>query len=327
MGETTLERARGGDERAFQELVEPFRRELQVHCYRMLGSVADAEDAVQETMMAAWRGIRGFEGRSTFRSWLYRIATNRSLNALRAASRRPRSADALRGAPAGPTGRVEPTWLEPFPDMFLEGVPDDAPGPEARIEQADSVKLAFVAALQRLSPLQRAVLVLRDVLGYRAAEVAEQLETSESAVNSALKRARAAIRADHDVRDLATDDQFEVADRFARGLQDGDLDSVIELLGDDVRLTMPPDPAIYRGRAAVAGFLRERCTGAGIRLVPTRANGQPAFGWYVRDRRSAIAHAHGLVVLTIADSRVSAMTRFFDSSTYPYFGLPKNLPE
>src|SRR5690349_16177548 len=193
MSDATLERARGGDEAAFRALTDPHRPELQLHCYRILGSVQDAEDMVQETMLAAWRGLGGFEGRASLRSWLYRIATNRCLNALR--DRRSRDmADPIAGAPE-PSRRAEPIWLQPYPDALLEGLPDRAPGPDARYETKEAIGLAFVAGLQRLSPQQRAVLVLRDVLGYRAAEVAAMLETTEAAVNSALQRARAALEA------------------------------------------------------------------------------------------------------------------------------------
>jgi RNA polymerase sigma-70 factor (TIGR02960 family) len=191
-----LSRARAGDGEAFRELTESHRRELQVHCYRMLGSVADAEDAVQETMLAAWQGIGGFaEERASLRTWLYKIATNRCLNARRAASRRPaKEWDMSRFEPLVPTARDEPVWLQPFPDALLEGAVDVPPGPEARYEQSEAISLAFVTALQLLPPRQVAVLILRDVLGFRASEVAGMLEVTPESVNSALKRARASLQ-------------------------------------------------------------------------------------------------------------------------------------
>src|SRR6516162_8722681 len=188
VSEGLLSRARAGDLDAFGELVEPHRRELQVHCYRILGSVPDAEDMVQETLLAAWRGLEEFEGRSSVRAWLYRIATNRALDALRANRRRPEDLRRMTNAPE-PTRRTDPIWLEPYPDVLLEGIPDEAPGPEARYETKEAVALAFIAGLQHLPPRQRAVLVLRDVLGFHAAEAAEMLEVSAASVNSLLRRA------------------------------------------------------------------------------------------------------------------------------------------
>jgi RNA polymerase sigma-70 factor (TIGR02960 family) len=190
-----IERAHAGDGEAFQELIEPYRRELQVHCYRMLGSLQDAEDALQETLVAAWQGLGGFEERSSIRTWLYRIATNRCLNARRAAGRRPaKEWNIAEYQPPEPTGLNEIVWLEPFPDALLEGVMDVPLGPEARYEQAESMSLAFVTALQVLPPRQLAVLVLRDVLGFQANEVAEMLDSTVDSVNSLLKRARAGLQ-------------------------------------------------------------------------------------------------------------------------------------
>jgi RNA polymerase sigma-70 factor (TIGR02960 family) len=194
LGEAALARARAGDEEAFRELTEPHRRELQLHCYRILGSVHDAEDMVQETLLAAWRSLEAFEGRASVRSWLYRIATNRCLNALRGRSRRPREIPAM-AEPLEPTRRIEPVWLEPYPDALLESVPDRAPGPAARYEARESIELSFIVALQHLPPRQRAALVLGDVLGFRTAEVAEMLDTGEASVKGALQRARATLRA------------------------------------------------------------------------------------------------------------------------------------
>jgi RNA polymerase sigma-70 factor (TIGR02960 family) len=194
LGEAALPRARAGDDDAFRELTDPHRRELQVHCYRILGSVQDAEDLVQETLLAAWRGLEAFEGRSSVRAWLYRIATNRGLNALRDRARRPREVQAM-VEPPEPTRRTEPTWLEPYPHVLLEDIPDRSPGPEARYEAREAVELAFISALHNLPPRQRAAVVLRDVLGFRTAEVADMLDTGEAAVKGALQRARATVAA------------------------------------------------------------------------------------------------------------------------------------
>ena len=193
LADATLARARAGDEEAFRELTEPHRRELQLHCYRILGSLQDAEDLVQETLLAAWRGLDHFEARASVRSWLYRIATNRCLNALRARSRRPREVPAMADA-LQPTRLTEPIWLEPYPDVLLEEIPDHSPGPAVRYEARESIELAFIVALQNLPPRQRAVLVLRDVLGFHTAEVADMLDTGEASVKGALQRARATLR-------------------------------------------------------------------------------------------------------------------------------------
>jgi RNA polymerase sigma-70 factor (TIGR02960 family) len=330
MRETTIGRARAGDEQAFRELTDPYRRELQLHCYRILGSLQDAEDLLQETLLAAWRGLDQFEGRSSLRAWLYRIATNRCLNALRDSSRR--SLDARRDLPS-PTRMSEPLWLEPYPDVLIEGVADDAPGPEARYETKEAVALAFVSGLQHLPPRQRAVLVLRDVLGFRAAEVADMLDTSEASVNSALQRARAT----HDARLPATRDRAPLprsaSERgllasFAEAFEDGDIGRVVQLLTDDALLTMPPQPVEYQGHEAIAAFLDDRYAthrGRRVRLVPTRANSQPAFGHYIDDTQAPIGRYYGIIVLTLEGDRISAITRFGDSGFLPAFGLPRVL--
>src|SRR3954452_19270205 len=234
------------DEAAFQELVDPYRRELQVHCYRILGSLQDAEDAVQETLLSAWRGLAGFEERASLRAWLYRIATNRCLNALRDSGRRTLMAAGAPPAPPDPPRLAEPIWLQPFPDELLEGLPDRAAGPDARYETKEAIGLAFVSGLQRMPPIQRAVLVLRDVLGYRAAEVATMLETSEPAVNSALQRARAALAAapERPVGGTVPDSpaQRRLLDRFAEAFEVGDVDTVLALLSEDAWIRMPPEP-------------------------------------------------------------------------------------
>jgi RNA polymerase sigma-70 factor (TIGR02960 family) len=250
--ERTLSRARAGDEEAFRELIDPCQGELQLHCYRILGSVQDAEDVLQETLLAAWRGLELFDGRSSLRTWLYRIATNRCLNALRDKGRRPREVEAI-AEPPEPTRRSEPMWLEPYPDALLEAVADTSLGPEARYELREAVSLAFVAALQHLPPRQRAVLVLRDVLGFRALEVADMLESSEAALKGALQRARTTLKTRLPARDReraplpCSPRERELVGRFADAVQSGDVDGVVSLLTDDAWLTMPPQPFEYQG--------------------------------------------------------------------------------
>ena len=332
MTEATLSRARAGDEQAFRELTEPYRRELQVHCYRILGSLQDAEDLLQETLLAAWTGLEKFEGRSSLRAWLYRIATNRCLNALRDGQRRPVS-----GRPdlPQPTRMTEPLWLEPYPDVLLEGIADLAPGPESRYETKESIALAFVTGLQHLAPRQRAVLVLRDVLGFSAAEVAGMLDTTEVSVNSALQRARATL----DARLPARRDRValpssarerELLGRFVEAFESSDVSGLVALLTDDALLTMPPQPVEYQGHRAIGEFLADRfATHAGRRvwLVPTRANCQPAFGHYIEDAHAPIGRFFGLLVLTLEGDRIAGLTRFGDSAILPDFGLPRTLPE
>jgi RNA polymerase sigma-70 factor (TIGR02960 family) len=327
----TLARARAGDEDAFRELTDPYRRELQLHVYRIVGSTQDAEDLLQETLLAAWRGLEQFEGRASVRAWLYRIATNRSLDALRSSRRRPDDRPA-RQLPE-PTRWSEPVWLEPYPDVLLDGVPDEAPGPEARYETKEAIALAFIVGLQHLPPQQRAVLVLRDVLGYRAAEVAEMLETSEASVNSLLRRARAAFesRLPTTGRERAplpsSRLEREIVGRFAEHVETGDIDGMVALLTDDAWLTMPPLPHAYQGRGAIGAFLRgtEERRGAPLRLVATRANTQPAFGCYFPAPETEIARAVALFVLTLDGEQISAITWFADSSVFPAFGLPRTL--
>ncbi len=329
-----LSRARAGDGEAFRELAESHRRELQVHCYRMLGSFADAEDAVQETMLAAWQGIGGFtEERASLRTWLYKIATSRCLNARRAASRRPaREWDMSQFEPPLPTPRDEAAWLQPFPDAFLEGAVGQPLGPEARYEQSEAISLAFVAVLQLLPPRQVAVLILRDVLGFHASEVAEMLEVTIPSVNSALQRARASLQrrqqpaAGHQPPPAAgSPAEDAIVARFARAWQAADLDALVALLTDDVFIAMPPEPFGYEGRDAAARYwARQFGAGRRLDLVPTRANGQPAFAAYLRVP-AGIRHATGFYVLTLAGDRICAMTRF-EASVLPWFGLPRSLP-
>ncbi len=304
MSADLLTRARAGDGEAFGELVEPYRRELQVHCYRILGSAQDAEDAVQETLVAAWRGLGGFEGRASVRTWLYRVATSRCLHALRSASRRPPMSWPDLVLPE-PTRAGEVAWLEPYPDVLLEGLADLAPGPEARYEAREAISLAFVTALQLLPPRQRAVLILRDVLGFRAAEVAGMLDPPPPPGSAP---------------------EQELAARLARAFESSDVQGVVCLLTHDAWVRMPPLPMEYQGRELAARFFAWAFhDGRRFRLIPTRANGQPAFGLYLRDPHAAIAHANGLLVLTLAGPQISAITRF-EPGILPQFGLPRTLP-
>jgi RNA polymerase sigma-70 factor (ECF subfamily) len=327
-----IDRARVGDEQAFGELIGPHQRELQVHCYRILGSALDAEDALQETLLAAWRGLTGFEGRSSVRAWLHRIAVNGCLNALRDRSRRPREVPMI-AEPPQPTRLADPVWVDPYPDVLLDGLPDAAPGPEARYDTKEAVELAFVTALQHLPPRQRAVLVLRDVLGYPAAEAAGMLGTTEASVKGALQRARAALQAQLPAgRGSApapgSPRERQLAGRFAAAVEAGDIDAVLTLLTGDAWLTMPPEPYQYQGPAAIAAFLRHRAAlrGAPLQLVPTRANTQPAFGCYLPCAHTPLARPYGMIVLTLRGDQISAITWFSDSSVYPCFGLPRALP-
>ena len=325
--------ARAGDEDAFRELTDPYRRELQLHCYRILGSLQDAEDLLQETLLAAWRGLEHFEGRASLRAWLYRIATNRCLNMLRDRGRRPQEAP-LMADPPEPTRRTDPIWLEPYPDALFEGVADTSSAPEARYEMREAVGLAFVAALQQLPPRQRAVLVLHDVLGFKNAEVADMLETSHASVKGALQRARATLRAqpypaDRDRAPLPNSArERELVGRFTDAVERGDTDDVVALLTDDALLTMPPQPLEYQGHKAIATFLSHRAElrGAPLRVVPTRANNQPAFGCYLPDAHAAIARPYGLIVLTLEGDAVAAITWFSDTGVFRHFGLPRTLP-
>jgi RNA polymerase sigma-70 factor (TIGR02960 family) len=328
-----MSRARAGDGGAFRELTEPYRRELHVHCYRMLGSFEDAEDAVQDTLLSAWKGFRGFEGRASLRTWLYRIATNRCLDARRSASRRQaKEWNVPNVEPPEPTRLGEVMWLEPYPDSLLEGIIDMPLGPEARYEQTETISLAFVTALQVLPPRQLAVLILRDVLGFHANEVADMLDSTVESVTSALKRARASLRR----RQATTGDrepppapgspaEQAIVTKFARAWESADVDALVTLLTDDAFVSMPPIPFEYEGRDIVARFCAS-LFGAGRRfdLVPTRANGQPAFGAYLR-AHDGISHGMGLFVLTLAGDRISAMTRF-ENTVLPSFGLPRSLP-
>ncbi len=326
-----ISRAKAGDGDAFRVLAEPHRRELHVHCYRMLGSFQDAEDALQDTLLAAWQNFAGFEGRSSLRTWLYQIATNRCLNARRAIRRRPAKAWDVPGVlPPAPTRFGEVRWLQPYPDSMLDDPAAIALGPEARYELAESVSLAFITALQTLPPRQLAVLVLRDVLGFRANEVADMLGATVESVTSALKRARAGLlrRAPETERSpcsagLASENA--VVASFVRAWESADVDALVALLTDDVFMSMPPIPFEYVGRDAVARF-SESIFSAGRRfdLVPTRANGQPAFGAFVRVADGTSVGA-GVYVLALRGDRICGLTRF-ESSVIASFGLPTSRP-
>jgi RNA polymerase sigma-70 factor (TIGR02960 family) len=337
--QSTLQRARDGDEVAFRDLTEPYRRELLVHCYRILGSLTDAEDVLQETLLAAWRGLAGFQQRASVRSWLYRIATNRCLNAIRDAGRRVPTETALPFPLPEPTRRDQVGWLQPLPDSLLAGVPDTAPGPEARYQTTEAVELAFVTALQRMPPRQAATLLLRDVLGFTADETAGVLGTSATAVKGTLQRARAALdqrrdpnhRAtnhrgtDHQPHRSAVAEDRELGRRFAAAFTAADVEGVVALLTDDAWLSMPPTPHEYQGHDAIRAFLTAAFGHLGDRrmhLIATRANNQPAFGGYL----AGLDRPVGLFVLTTAGDRIRAVTRFRLGVRYARFGLPDRLP-
>jgi len=325
-------RARAGDSSAFAELVEQHRRELEVHCYRLLGSAQDAEDAVQETFLAAWQHMAAFEVRASVRTWLYRIATNWCLGALRSARRRPpREVFVPKPPSPAPTSPSEVIWLEPYPDVLLDGLPDEMPGPAARYQAREAMSLDFVTALQLLPPRQRVVLVLRDVLGYRAREVASMLETTEESVTSALRHARANLQ-----RRLprpagpapAPGSQAEqaIVARLTTAYETGDVSALVSLLAEDVTITTPLADGQYVGTAAARRLFEAAVfpPGRTYRLIPTRANGQPAFGVYVRDPATGVFHVNGMLILTLAGDRIRAMTRF-DNTLIPRFGLPRRL--
>jgi RNA polymerase sigma-70 factor (TIGR02960 family) len=334
-----LARAQAGDGEAFAQLVGPYRRELQVYCYRFFGSVADAEDALQDTLVSAWQGLAGFEGRASLRTWLYRVASSRCVDALRSARRRPPVSEPpaqMQGLEAPePTRLGELLWLEPYPDALLEGLADTAPGPEARYETMESVSLAFITALQLLPPRQRAAVILRDVLGFHTSEAARILDASEESVTSALKRARATLErhqrsaaSREPAPPLGSAAEQQLVDRLVRAFETADVDGIVALLTEDVWVTMPPLPLEYQGRELAGQFLRTTAFRPAwtARLIPTRANGQPAYGCYVQDAHAAVCHAHGLIVLTLEGDQISAITRFVDHSVLARFGLPRTLP-
>jgi RNA polymerase sigma-70 factor (TIGR02960 family) len=324
-------RARAGDDGAFRELTDPYRRPLQVHCYRMLGCYHDAEEILQDTLLAAWQGLAGFEGRASLRTWLYKIATNRCLNARRAASRRPTKVWDIPDVDLLEPSRLqEDVWLDPFPDALMQGVVSLPPAPDAGVERADTVSLAFMTALQCLPPRQLAVLILRDVVGFSADEVASMLDTTLDSVNSALKRARATMQQSqrddgHEPQPIVCSPaENAIVARFVSAWEAADIDAMVDLLTDDVFMAMPPMPYEYYGRDLVLRF-SAGLFGGGRRfdLVPTRANGQPAFGAYLRTPTGR--PGVGLYVLTLAGERIRGMTRF-ESVVLPWFGLPQFLP-
>ena len=343
-----IARARAGDHDAFRDLVQGHSHELQVHCYRILGSLQDAEDALQETLVSAWRSLGEFGQRSSLRTWLYKIATNRCLSMLRADSRRPRIATTPPDAALPePTGAGDaPPWLEPYPDVLLDHLVDQRPGPEARYESTEAISLAFIIALQLLPPRQRATLVLRDVLGYHAAEVAQMLDTTQESVTSALKRARATVDnhlADsgsngsggtsgtgsrRSARQPDTAAEHRLVARLTDALERADLDALIELLVADVRISMPPAMLEYRGIESAQRFFAAATfrPGRAYRVVPTRANGQPAVGLYLADPHANVYRAYCLLAVTTAGDNITAITGF-TSHVMTRFGLPRTLPE
>ena len=331
-----LEAARHGDEEAFGRLIAPYRAELHAHSYRMLGSVHDAEDAMQDTLLRAWRGLARFEARSSLRSWLYKIATNTSLKVI---ERRPRRVLPLDyGPPADPHDDLserlaESTWVEPYADERL-GLEDGLAGPEARYEQRESVELAFIAALQHLPPRQRAVLILRDVLGFSAREVADVLDTTPPAIDSALQRAhktagtRLPDRSQQaTLRELGDTGLREIVTKYVDAWERRDVGAVVAMLTDDAVLTMPPRPTWYRGRESVAVFLTRLplAPGSRWRLVPARANAQLAFGEYLWDRDVEAFVPHAVNVLTLRSEQIADITAFLTPELFAQFGLPDQI--
>ena len=334
-----LESAKRGDHHAFQRLSEPYRKELQLHCYRMLGSFQDAEDLVQETLARAWRGLDRFEGRASFRAWLYRIATNACLDAL--ASRNAcRRLPELSGPPSdrepdsGPATEI--AWLEPYPDTALEGVADTAPGPVARYEMREAVQLAFVAAIQYLPARQRAILLLRDVLGWSATETAGLLDASVASVNSALQRARATLAKGFpsgrpSLSPAPDERQRALLERYVRAWESADLDGFVTLLKEDAILSMPPWTQWYLGRKAIRAFFVwafdwELLGDKPFRLISIAANRQPAFALYRGDPDTGAWRAHAINLLTLQDDKIAVMTMFRDPHLFSLFGLPEALP-
>jgi RNA polymerase sigma-70 factor (ECF subfamily) len=322
----------------FARLADPFRSELLAHCYRMLGSVQDAEDQVQETMIRAWRSYGDFEGRASLRTWLYRIATNACLRALENRSRRPLPSG-LAGPGNDPEGALtvewpEVPWLQPFPDALLTagtGGPADPADPAVIVTSREGMRLALIAALQYLPPRQRAVLILRDVLGWRAAEVAALLETSTVAVNSVLQRARARLEevapARDEMREPTDPDDRALLGRYAAAFENADIAALTALLHDDAEMEMPPIPAWFAGREQIVAFLASHVLRrpGDFRMIPVGANGQPALACYMRDQ-DGVHRAHAIAVLTLAGSRIARVVSFNDARLFPAFGLPQVAP-
>jgi RNA polymerase sigma-70 factor (ECF subfamily) len=322
-----LAAARRGDEDAYRRLVEPHRRELHAHCYRMLGSLHDADDAVQAALLRAWRGLPRFEGRSSTRSWLYRVTTNTCLSAIERRPRRTLPLDV--GDPHG-VPAAESAWIEPYPDERLPPV-DGRTAPETRYDQREAIELAFIAALQHLPPNQRAVLILREVLGFSAKEVAELLETTVASVNSALQRARASVDGrlpersqQATLRALGDPRLRELVERYVDAWDRGDVDAVVAMLADEATFSMPPNAEWFRGRAAIRDFLPRGPLSIPRRFVPVAANGQPAFATYRWEDGRYVANAIHLITLR-EDGEIADMTAFLDPSLFPAFGAPQVL--
>ena len=322
-GAALLQLAQSGDSRAFDELAANYRPELRAHCYRMLGSVHDAEDALQDAMLRAWKGLPGFTGRGTVRAWLYSIATHTALDVATHRSRRELPMDF--GPSAGPGAELDPpanevAWLEPYPDQWLvaEAAEYGASAPEARYEQRESVELAFIVALQRLPPLQRAVLLLREVVGLSTAEIADQLATTPQSVNSALQRARASVRDQQPemnqqavLRELGEQRVRALAERYADAIERADVQTLISMLTEDASWSMPPMPTWFQGHEAVRDFLVRYPLRRTWRHRTSRANGQLAIGGYLYDPDKAAFIPWVIDVLTLRDGKISAVTAFF----------------
>lgn len=342
-----LERARGGDEGAFSELVGSYQPELRSHCYRMLGSAADAEDTVQNAMLRAWRGLSGFEGRSSVRSWLYSITTNAALDSARHKSRRELPVDFGPAAAFGAevdSAVLDPVWLEPYPDRWLTS--DVNASPEARYEQRESVELAFMTALQHLPPLQRAVLILREVVGFSAAETATQLGTTTASVTSALQRARVTVAGrlpdqtqQSVLRELGDEQLADIATRYADAIERGDADTLISMLTKDATWSMPPFPTWFTGLEVLRHWLARDPLSCRWKHLTTRANGQLAVAGYLGDEDAGRYAAHVIDVLTMDGGKIAAVTGFLVPSAadpdadarrageevFSRFGLPAEL--
>jgi RNA polymerase sigma-70 factor (ECF subfamily) len=334
--QTFIDAARDGDDDAFRHLAEKYRAELLAHCYRMLGSLHDGEDALQETMLRAWRGLPGFAGRSSLRTWLYQIATNSCLDAI--AARRRRALPIDHGPPSDGPGDpgvplVESVWIEPYPSEVL-ALPDGYAAPEARYEQHEAVELAFIAALQHLPATQRAVLLLRDVLGFSAREVSDSLDTTVASVNSALQRARQAVdqrlpdqSQQATLRVLGDDRIRELVEAYVDAWRRGDVEALHALLAKDAVFSMPPWPSWWQGRETIAGFAKEAveyCPES--RSTPTRANGQVALAYYQLDGETGRFTPAALDVLTFSGTEIVEITAFVTPEIFPRFGLPEELP-
>lgn len=324
--EDLVNAAKGGDETAFRELVETYRRELHAHCYRMTASLDDADDMVQEVMVRAWRGLANFEGRSSIRTWLYRIATNVCLSEVSKQVRRVLPVDHNR--PDGDSS-AEPVWITPYPDEVI-GIEDKVDTPEGRYEQRESIELAFIAALQHLPANQRAALILRDVLGFRAREVAEALETTTAAVNSALQHARKTVQdrvpeqsQQATLRTLGDERLRAIVSDYTTALENGNVDAIVSMLAEDATWSMPPHPEWYQGHQAIVEFFTTGPAMVRWRHIPTTANGQIAVGCYAWNAEAGVYQGAVIDVLTLRGSQIAAITAFIDSGLFARFGLPE----